>query len=361
MEREILKYGWRKMKKEQPIDRNTLQELLNDVNFDSNSLNDFEKDAFDGWKEAGIAPDKGMLHLDKRFKVNKRISSTFKLSIGLITVATIVSILLLFNQTPTTLKPRESDKLAVTIEQTDIQLPESIDTLTALPKQEQISVEEIKSVQKGTNPTTEKPFEFPADFILSQELIEPLPASIETPEVALSKQKSAKEVYLNQLKAIDYSTYRTKPTVQIEQIILNGVPANFEDESAIHDEPQTKMVAIPYMDYLEKTLLYINKGRWKQGLSRLEEILKAYPDDVNARFYAGWCYYNLQQYQEAATNFSACLQLEFSNFNEESMWYLAQSRLANGEKNAAKELLQNIREQKGYYAKQAEKALKELK
>lgn len=361
MEREILKYGWRKMKKEQPIDRNTLQELLNDVKFDSNSLNDFEKDAFDGWKEAGITPEKGMINLDKRFKVQNSFTTTFKLGLGLISLIAIITTIYLLQQTSTNQDAQKSKDLAVTFEQTDIQLPEAIDTLTALPRQEQISVEEIKSVQKSTNPTTEKPFEFPVDFILSADLIEPLPATIETPEVALSKQKTAKEVYLNQLKAIDYSTYRNKPSVQIEQIILNGVPANFEDESAIHEEPQTKMVAIPYMDYLEKTLLYINKGRWKQGLSRLEEILKAYPDDVNARFYAGWCYYNLQQYQDAATNFSACLQLEFSNFNEESMWYLAQSRLANGEKNAAKELFQTIREQKGYYAKQAEKALKDLK
>lgn len=358
MGREILKYGWKNMKQEQPIDRNRLQALLNETSFNYDALDDFEKDALEGWKAAGISTKEGMQKIDQRFQTRNTFGRNFKIGIGAIALITLICTIFIINQGEVNEINNNPEKLAITVEQTDIQIPESIDTLTALPKKEQISVEEIKTAQKNSTLNIEKPFEFPADFVLSMELIEPLPATIMTPEVALSKQKTAKEIYLNQLKAIDYSVYRSKPSVQIEQIILNGVPANFEDESAIHEEPQTKMVDIPYMDYLEKTLLYINKGRWKQSLSRLEEILKAYPDDVNARFYAGWCYYNLQQYQDAATNFSACLQLEYSNFNEESMWYLAQSRLANGEKNAAKELFITIRDQKGYYGKQAEKMLK---
>ena len=55
------------------------------------------------------------------------------------------------------------------------------------------------------------------------------------------------------------------------------------------------------------------------------------------------------------------IQLEYSNFNEEAEWYLAESRLANGEKTAAKELFTKIKNQKGFYSKQAEKNLKNWK
>src|SRR3989338_1879474 len=91
------------------------------------------------------------------------------------------------------------------------------------------------------------------------------------------------------------------------------------------------------------------------------QILETYPDDVNGHFYAGLCCYNLQQYEDAKQHFATCLQLSFSNFNEEASWYLAQSLLANGEKTDAKELFSVIRDQKGYYAKQAEKMLKGIK
>lgn len=319
---------------------------------------DFDQDALDGWSDSHLTTAV-MSGLDQQF-AEKSTGIKWKKNFLLLGVASLIVGVILFGISIVPTPERKNAHLSVHVEQSDLQLPSEIEQMEALPKEQQISVREIltsqqqlkNDAQQANNLQDNQPFEF------SPEALEPLPTVIENREVAISKQKQAKEIYFHQLKAIDYSAYREKPSIQIEQIILSGTPANLEDPSEIQEDPQTKLVSIPYMDYLNKTMGFINKGKWKQALSRLEEIIAAYPDDVNARFYAGWCYYNLQQYPEACTSFSVCLQLEFSNFNEEATWYLALSRLANGEKTEARLLFQEIKEQKGYYAKQAEKELK---
>lgn len=348
------------MKHNDHISRNEFEKLLRQGSAeDSNQqLSDFDKDALEGWRHANV-PFSKMKQLDRKLKFPKANFTPY--IIGIAAVAVITSIFLINSRTAG--PDAEKKPVLVKVENTDIVIPAAIDTLEAIPPKDQITVQEIKVSQNEIkNLPAEVKQEELVDIPFPQLALEPLPLKIEQKPVSVSRQKTAKEIYLQDLKAIDYSYYRTKPTVQIEQIVLTGIPANQEDkDDVVPEEPQMKLVQIPYMDYLEKSLNYTNRGKWKQALSRFNEIIKSYPDDVNARFYAGWCYYNLGQYTDACINFSTCLQLEFSNFNDEAEWYLAESRLANGEKSAAKELFQKIKNQKGFYAKQAEKVLKNWK
>ena len=114
---------------------------------------------------------------------------------------------------------------------------------------------------------------------------------------------------------------------------------------------------MPYMDYLEKTIELFAKGQNKKALSRFAIILETYPDDLNANFYAGLCYYNLKEYTSASFSFSKCLDSKFLNFNEEAEWYMAKSFLAAGNVSEGKVILKKIKTDGGYYAKQAEKLL----
>lgn len=348
------------MKNKDYISRNEFEKLLQKVSQeDSNEqLTDFDRDAIEGWQHSNVSFSK-MKQLDRKMNLLKSNFTPYILGLS---AAAIITLAFLF--IPRANKPLEKERpLLVKLENTDLHIPEEIDTLEAIPQKDQISVAEIKTSQNEIkNLPGEDKKEENIEIPFPELVLEPLPPMIEQRPVTVSKQKIAKEIYLQDLKAIDYSQYRTKPTVQIEQIILTGIPANQENEDDIvQEEPQMKLVNIPYMDYLDKSLNYTNRGKWKQALSRFSEIIKNYPDDVNARFYAGWCYYNLGQYNDACINFSACLQLEFSNFNDEAEWYLAESRLANGDKNSAKELFVKIKNQKGFYSKQAEKVLKSWK
>ena len=348
------------MKNNQHITRSELEQLLkNDSNINNLELDEFEKDALDGWKASG-ADISQMKRMDQ-LATKKFGSSTFStfFFVGMATtIAAIVSIYYLSQ--PDSIEPT-TKKQQIAIESTELALPEKIDTLIELKKDVQILPKEIisKHQEKKTS-STPTPSET-AQFIETMEIsLEPLPANIEDKEVAISKQKIAKEIYWHGIKAIDYTQYRTNPEVKIEQTILTGLPANYESEKDIETEATTKTVLVAYSDYIEKTLSYVQKSRWKNALARCEEILADYPDDINALFYSGFCLYNLQQYDKACDQFSACLQLNFSNFNEEASWYLAKSRLANGEKSLAKELFKGIKDNKGYYAKDAEKLLKTL-
>jgi tetratricopeptide (TPR) repeat protein len=182
------------------------------------------------------------------------------------------------------------------------------------------------------------------------------------PETTLKRETfSCKEIYLHDLKLLDYRAYRSRPSVTTKQMVLTGTPANVGDAAINGDEePEWKDVEIPYIDYLEKTMELFAKGYNKKALSRFQTILEAYPDDVNAGFYAGICYYNLKEYDQAERSLRICINSKYSNFYEEAEWYLAKNLLAQGNRDKGVELLRAISNAKGYYAKQADAELRRL-
>ena len=319
------------------------------------SVNDaFDQDALDGWSESGLTVA-SMHRLDRRFRLKK--TTPYIIGISALSFVVVLSIVF-WPRSPEQLPAKQEVKLSM--EQSDAIMPLAIDTMVELPASKQITILTLKNTQQEIK---QQPESTPVTDIdeLPTQILEPLKPDpiVETP--AVSNQKNAKEIYLHDLKLIDYSQYRSKPTIQTERIVMTGTPADQEKKGAQEAESTITTVAIPYMDYIDKTMDYVGRGKWKQSLQRLQLILETYPDDVNGHFYSGLCCYNLQQYADAKQHFATCLQLSFSNFNEEASWYLAQSLLANGEKSSAKELLTVIRDQKGYYAKQAEKMLKGIK
>lgn len=315
---------------------------------------DFEQDAMDGWEASGLSTS-SMKRLDKRFRFRSSSGMAITAVItAIIVIATTVALLNVPEETPAA-----PEKVALSVEQTDAVITEAIDTLEELPVTEQIGVVTIRSSQQHIK---EQPQTTPVIAVeeLPDAVLKPLKPD---PNIVANKktnQSTAKEVYLHDLKLIDYREYRTKPEIAIEKIVLTGTAANYEASDDMHAEPSVETVAIPYHDYIDKTMNFVSRGKWKQALQRLQLVLETYPDDINGHFYAGLCCYNLQQFEEAKQHFATCLQLSYSNFNEEATWYLAQSLVANGEKSSAKELLTAIRDQKGYYAKQAALLLKGL-
>lgn len=318
---------------------------------------DFEQDALDGWMESGLSIAEGMHRADKRFRFkNHWLTASV---IVLVTGGILLALLFSGNNVAPVSPPHAKEKVRLSIEQSDAVIETAIDTLTELPKERQIAAVTIKTTQQEIKKRPEEKAPITAeDFPVV--LLEPLKIDEEIAPAKTSLRKLAKEIYLHDLKLIDYRQYRSKPpVVKTERIILTGTPANSEERGTSSDaETEITKVDIPYIDYIDKTMDYVNRGKWKQALQRLQLILVTYPDDLNAHFYAGLCSYNLQQYDNAKQHFASCLQLEYTNFNEEAAWYLAQSLLANGEKAAAKELFMKIRSQKGFYAKQAETFLK---
>jgi tetratricopeptide (TPR) repeat protein len=141
-------------------------------------------------------------------------------------------------------------------------------------------------------------------------------------------------------------------------MVLTGTPANVGETATTEEETQWKDVEVPYIDYLEKSMELFSKGQNKKALARFEVILDTYPDDLNANFYAGLCYYNLKEFSKAIASFTKCQDSKYSNFSEEAEWYMAKSYQAAGNDAQARDLFKRIAGSGGYYAKQAEKMLK---
>ena len=338
------------------IYRETKDEKLKHSIEKKSMSSDFDIDALEGWvnSKSGLSLLKT---LDKRF-IKNGVTLKLKLIVGFTAFLFIVAAIYFQNtqsNKPIISKSPLSQKIDA-IEKTDVILPAEIQQMKESSAKNQI---QIKTIQKDFRIQQSKGIP-ELSIELERNSIDVLPINKinkEKTDIALAKnQLLGKEIFLHDLKLIDYRAYRSKPTIKSKQFIMNGTPANKEDKYSkeeFEEESSWKIIDIPYIEYIEKSMEIFAKGNDKKALSRFEIILYAYPTDINASFYSGLCYYNLGEYKKAQIIFEKCLNLEFINFNEDVDWYLAKSYLANNENEKAKVILNKIQAQKGYYSKQA--------
>lgn len=321
--------------------------------------NDFEADALEGW-DALSSVGYSMKKLDKKFLTKNYFAIwAITFAIGLF----ITGIYLVYRANGDTSEKQHSQiskNSQIKVEKTDLVIPTNIQVLVELPKKEQIVAKTIiqdfnqqKSTQSNYSEQS-KSIEIDPLPISKMEIKDNVPLTIAKESV------QGKEIYLHDMKLLDYRAYRSKPKITSKQMILTGTPANIGESSALAETSEWKDIDIPYINYVNKTMELFSKGNNKKALTRFQLILATYPDDVNANFYAGLCYYNLKEYLSAILSLEKCLDSKFINFKEESEWYIVKSYLANNEKSKANELLQNIINNNGYYSIQAKKLISNL-
>lgn len=311
--------------------------------------NSFDNDSFEGWEENNFNTDL-MRNLDAKFTPKSKVNYIKGISITVLTVS-IIAMLFIYNlnySNKDSNKPIENVKTSSTmmVDESDLMLPQAIEKMDEAPIQIQIKPKKIKS-------------DFAEMKIIEEENeieINNLPINdikLEKEKVIISSRKLAKEIYLNDLKLIDYNSYRTDPVVKTKQVLLTGTPANLESDESEEIEATWRTVDVPYNDYIDKTLRILNSGNYKKALSRLETIIKTYPEDINATFYSGFCLYNLGEYISAINSFQKCMNGKFNNFDEEAEWMTAQAHLLSGNRDQAISIFKTIVSKNGYYAKQA--------
>lgn len=317
-------------------------------------LDDFDRDALEGWEKAASGMEI-MRRADRRFLGRSR--APFVIGGGLLLL--LIAVLLLVpgrkEQRQVAVSP------PVTVDKRDVVIEKDIEKLQELPAEMQIRPQQVVSNFKGKQQQKEdkqaaaepgQPEE--EQFILPLKKIQ---WYSNKPKLTIDR-KWAKEVYLSDLKLVDYRSYRTRQEIPSEQMTMTGTPASQEQIGIRTDDQDWKAIDIPYHDYISQTMEQFKAGNFKQALNRTNFILKFYPDDINALFYGGLCYYNLNQADQAIVAFQRVISNPFSNFDEEALWYLANAYDLKNDKAKARELFQEIVLQKGYYAKQAEKNLR---
>ncbi|MBL4703314.1 MAG: tetratricopeptide repeat protein [Flavobacteriales bacterium] len=238
-----------------------------------------------------------------------------------------------------------------------------LDEAKELPQDQQLTSDQIEYHQPIT---VMAPLSMPVEQLdsLVQKAItlEPLEPLIKEMPDAITPAKVVKSnikvLYLHQFLVVDYTNLYSDG---IEKKILdasgNGTPANFANKddrgNEIHNDPIYKTTYIPYIDFLRDAQLNYKKNKYKTALKDYHKILKQHPKDVNALFYGGLCYYNLNKQERAIQYFENVVNNSVNTFHPEGEFYKALSLRALGKLGKGNGLLLRIAEEGGFYAEQA--------
>lgn len=151
--------------------------------------------------------------------------------------------------------------------------------------------------------------------------------------------KMGRELYIKNLKAVDYRYHRKEEDKSFERPMEN-----------VFGE---QVLKVPYINLLSQALDDFSKENYKLALLHFDQILEVYPDDANALFYGGMCLYNLDQLTQAESRFIKLQNISFANFSEEGNWYLLHVYKLTKKEAAFSSLRSFIIEQKGFYAQKA--------
>ncbi len=246
-------------------------------------------------------------------------------------------------------------------------LPLEIEALHVISKQDEITsvILAKKNKNRPTEPIESRPpqTELKKDFTL--EIVELSISDDEEIEDELIQTITKVKTnypftYYYDLAVVDYRRYENREkSIAKTTYVYSGVGANYEDESAqTQSEFTEKIVKVTYMDYLEESMWYFSKAKYKNALKRFDVIAGQYKNDLNALFYGGLSNYNLGRFEFALHNFESITRLEDTPFYEEALWYKANTKLKLGQTKSAVSDLETIMSDAGFYAEQAMKLRK---
>lgn len=327
---------------------------VSDNSIEQKEMSDqLEQDALEGWEQLSyntsiLKKIKSKLFNQSSFSWMTALSSIL---IGVALVLGYQAIINDTNEAVTEIIAKQKSPLILeelNIESSEMIIPSEIEKMQGTAAEEQIVP---KVIIQDFLEKEEFKIEFPA--------LEPIKISTPTSSLLtpIIDKIDAKEIYLNDLKLIDYRIYRDKPVIETKQLILTGTSADKENENSESFDTEWKNVEIAYIQYLEKSIYYFKKGKSKKALARFETIIKSYPQDVNANFYAGICLYNFGEYKQAIEKFEICLSAEYRNFDDEAIWMKALSLEHQKKTSEAKKIFLLISESEGFYANQAKEKL----
>lgn len=158
-------------------------------------------------------------------------------------------------------------------------------------------------------------------------------------------------VYLHDLKLLHpKEMYGRSPG--IEQL-TSGVDARYtsatEQQAARQQERR-----VAYLTFMDEALEKFVHNDHKGCLEELGFLLKQYPEDVNALFYAGLCSYNLGLMERAEVFLDRAAHHRFQVFDEEAEWYHALAMDRSGKKDLARSEFERIAGSKSFYAARAQ-------
>jgi TolA-binding protein len=160
------------------------------------------------------------------------------------------------------------------------------------------------------------------------------------------------EVFVMDYKTVDYRYYRkTRPKKSDPLSLTNGTPASISEKNDLILEEDE--IEYYYFNYLKETMKLFDAKMYDLALENFNSILKTFPDDVNALFYSGLCYFNQQQFNKSILVFESLIKSTFINFKQEAEWQLLLNYIETKQNEKAKKLKNEIIQSEGFYANKA--------
>jgi tetratricopeptide (TPR) repeat protein len=370
-----------------PLTRKEIDRLKEGAS--SHSLEDrvndegFNQEAMEGWSTVSTDVDSSMHSMDKKMAAALEQSHTSKENKSIYIFLGIFSFtmltLIFYTYQGNTLETLETDVLTsekaedaynaniITDSEKRKEKQNSIaavDNYTEIDTKQQITKEQLKSIEDDSQITLDiEGNERENEDVTNIETLSPKNLSeVPTNEAGQLSYKIVPEIYLSELKSVDYRGLRENEPIQLIQELPMGTPAdqaNTEDQEEQQTETITKDV--DYMEYLEVSQRLFVKHNFKRALKRYLIILEQYQEDVNAHFYSGLCYHNLGQYEKAIEHFDKSYTISLGNFREEALWFKAKALIQQDKKSAVKMLLESIKKEGGFYSEEAAELLRSLK
>jgi tetratricopeptide (TPR) repeat protein len=248
-------------------------------------------------------------------------------------------------------------KELIEIEQAE-ELPETlqINSQRVVRNTPTISIVEEREISVQADMLAEENVSQPT-MSMSSRKAEAVPSAVAVEEPTVASKTKTKLV--SGLLVVDYNYPQEKSGAT-----LSGTPAKYRtladttQERITYSETQQTFT---YDDFLELSLNKYKQSKYKQALVNFLTILNKYPNDLNAHYYGGLCYYNINNPTKALEFFDYILTHDHNTFYQEAQFYKALCLQRLGEYGKANFLLKKIVAQNGFFAEQAKALLEKEK
>ncbi|MCD6016928.1 MAG: hypothetical protein K0S53_49 [Bacteroidetes bacterium] len=176
-------------------------------------------------------------------------------------------------------------------------------------------------------------------------------------EIVFKFTPNAPVIFIHNLKVTNYRMYYFKYNESIDLSINMGLSAQYGSNADIERQQLNRSNSYFAHKIIQKAMSLFNS---KNTINCIEELTLLYdfnPNDANAQFYLGMCYYQLGKYNLANRYFQKNLDNVNNIFHQESEFYQALCLTNMKQNDEAIKQLQRIVNNKGFYNQRAQEIL----
>lgn len=168
---------------------------------------------------------------------------------------------------------------------------------------------------------------------------------------------NAPVIFIHDLKVTNYRMYYFKFNESIDLSINTGLSAQYGSNADIERKQLNRSNSYFAHKIIQKAMWLFNSKNTVNCIEELNLLYYFNPDDANAQFYLGMCYFQLGKYNLATQYFQKNLDNVNNIFHQESEFYQALCLLNTNQAPEANKKLQNIIINKGFYSVRAKELL----